>query len=178
MTSETRATIRPEEPRDFHAIRRVNELAFAGPIEANLVEALRDADAVILSLVAEVAGNVVGHILFSAVTIETAAGEVTAVALAPMAVHPEHQHKGIGSQLVGEGLRELQRRGYEAVVVVGHPEYYPRFGFARASGFGLRCAIACPDEAFMAIELRPRALAKRAGLVRYRPEFDGAGSAP
>src|SRR5919106_673706 len=155
MTREPSAAIRPEEARDSHAIRRVNELAFGGPIEANLVDALRDADAVILSLVAEVAGSVVGHILFSAVTIETAAGEVTALGLAPMAVHPEHQHRRIGSQLVEEGLRELQRRGYEAVVVLGHPDYYPRFGFARASGFGLRCAIQCPDEAFIAIELRP-----------------------
>jgi putative acetyltransferase len=171
MTRETQMAIRPEEPRDVEAIDRINELAFGGRVEANLVGALRAADAVILSLVAEAAGNVVGHILFSAVTIETAAGQMTAVGLAPMAVHPEHQRTGIGSELVVQGLRELQRRGHEAVVVLGHPEFYPRFGFARASRFGLRSAIECPDEAFMAIELQPGALATRAGLVRYRPEF-------
>jgi putative acetyltransferase len=162
--------IRREAARDFDAIKRVNELAFGGPDEAKIVHELRTAGAVTLSLVAEVAGGVVGHILFSPVTIETAAGEVTAVGLAPM-VLPEHQRKGIGSKLVQEGLSDLRRQGHEAVVVLGHPDYYPRFGFARASRFGLRSSIDCPDEAFMAIELRPGALAGRAGLVRYRAEF-------
>jgi putative acetyltransferase len=171
MTTQAEARIRRETARDFDAVRRVNELAFGGPDESKLVHELGVAGAVTLSLVAEVAGSVVGHILFSPVAIDTAKGEVTAVGLAPMAVLPGHQRKGIGSQLVREGLRELRRQGHEAVVVIGHANYYPRFGFVRASRFGLRSAIDCPDDAFMAIELRPGALAGREGVVRYRPEF-------
>jgi putative acetyltransferase len=163
--------IRREEPRDADAVRRVNELAFGQPTEANLVCELTAAGASTLSLVAEEGGCVVGHILFSPVTIETHAGQVIAVGLAPMAVLPDQQRKGIGTRLVQEGLAELKRLGHEVVVVVGHPDYYPRFGFSRASGFGLRTEIDCSDEAFMAIELRPGALAGRAGVVRYRPEF-------
>jgi putative acetyltransferase len=171
MTDQDAVTIRREARRDVDAITRVNAIAFGGSEEADIVRRLRDANAVILSLVAEVGGAVVGHILFSPVAIDTPNGEVTAVGLAPMAVLPEHQRKRIGSRLVEEGLRELRLRGYEAVVVLGHPDYYPRFGFARASQFGLRSAIDCADEAFMAIELRPGALAGRTGVVRYRPEF-------
>ena len=163
--------IRREEPRDADAVRRVNELAFGERTEANLVRELTAASASTLSLVAEKDGYVVGHILFSPVTIETPAGQVTAIGLAPMAVLPDQQRKGIGTRLVQEGLAELRRLGHEVVVVVGHPDYYPRFGFKRASQFGLRTEIDCPDEAFMAIELRPGALAGRGGMVRYRPDF-------
>jgi putative acetyltransferase len=163
--------IRREEPRDAGAVRRVNELAFGQPNEANIVRELTAAGASTLSLVAEIDGYVVGHILFSPVTIDTPAGQVTAIGLAPMAVLPDQQRKGIGTRLVQEGLAELQRLGHEVVVVVGHPDYYPRFGFKRASQFGLRTEIDCPDEAFMAIELRPGALVGRGGMVRYRPEF-------
>jgi len=174
MTSQGAVAIRREEPRDADAVRRVNELAFGEPTEANLVRALTAAGAPTLSLVAEKDRYVVGHILFSPVTIETPAGQVTAIGLAPMAVLPDQQRKGIGARLVQEGLAELRRLGHDAVVVVGHPEYYPRFGFKRASQFGLRTEIDCPDEAFMAIELRPGVLAGRAGMVRYRPEFHTA----
>ena len=110
----------------------------------------------------------VGHIAFSPVTIEPAG---SAIGLAPMAVLPAHQRRGIGGRLVREGLEQLRAAGHGAVVVLGHPEYYPRFGFTRASRFGLRCELDCPDEAFMALELVPGALANRAGLVRYRREL-------
>ena len=135
--------------------------------------ALTAAGASTLSLVSEKDRYVVGHILFSPVTIETAAGQVTAIGLAPMAVLPDQQRKALEHGWC-KGLAELRRLGHDAVVVVGHPEYYPRFGFKRASQFGLRTEIDCPDEAFMAIELRPGALAERAGMVRYRPEFHTA----
>jgi putative acetyltransferase len=138
------------------------------------VRELSAAGVSILSLVAEKDGHVVGHILFSPVTIEPFAGQVSAVGLAPMAVLPDQQGKGIGTRLVEEGLAELRRLGHDVVVVVGHPDYYPRFGFKRASLFGLRTEIDCPDEAFMAIELRPGALAGRGGRVRYRSEFGNA----
>ncbi len=127
---------RREEPRDADAVWRVNELAFGEPTEANLVRDLTAAGASTLSLVAEKDGYVVGHILFSPVTIETPAGQVTAIGLAPMAVLPDQQGKGIGTRLVQEGLAQLRRLGYDAVVLVGHPDYYPRFGFKRASRFG------------------------------------------
>ncbi len=160
--------IRREQPGDEAAVHRVNALAFAGFDEATMVDALRANSGVTLSLVAELDGSVVGHILFSPVSIDP---EGTAIGLAPMAVLPGHQRRGIGGRLVREGLELLRAAGHGAVVVLGHPEYYPRFGFGRASGFGLRCEFECPDEAFMAIELSPGALANRAGLVRYRPEF-------
>jgi putative acetyltransferase len=164
-------TIRREEPRDADAVRRVNEFAFGQPIEANIVRELRAAGASTLSLVAEKDGCVVGHILFSTVTMDSPAGQLTGIGLAPMAVLPDQQRKGIGTLLVQEGLAELRRLGHDVVVVLGHPDYYPRFGFKRASQFGLRTEIDCPDEAFMAIELRRGALAGRSGMVRYRPEF-------
>jgi putative acetyltransferase len=163
--------VRAEAPADLVSIRRVVEIAFGGPLEADLVDALRAAGAMTLSLVAEVDGNVVGHIAFSPVTIDTEAGPFAAVGLAPMAVLPEHQRAGVGTRLAREGLDELRRLGHGAVVVLGHPEYYPRFGFERASRFGVRWENECPDEAFMALELRPGALAGRAGVLRYRPEF-------
>lgn len=172
MPSEV--SIRAEEPRDREEVRRVNTLAFGQPDEADIVSRLAAANAVILSLVAEVSGQVVGHILFSPVTIESPAGAWRAVGLAPMAVAPDHQRAGIGGRLVRRGLDELRARGHDAVVVLGHPVYYPRFGFVRASRFGLRCEFDCPDDAFMALELRPGALGERGGVVRYRPELTGA----
>jgi putative acetyltransferase len=126
---------------------------------------------VILSLVAEQDGVVVGHILLSPVRVDTPGAQLAAVGLGPMAVLPELQRRGIGRRLIEESLERLRSLGHEAVVVVGHPQYYPRFGFMRASQLGLRWEMDCPNEAFMAMELRPGALAGRAGVVRYHPEF-------
>ncbi|MBL8793033.1 MAG: N-acetyltransferase [Planctomycetia bacterium] len=163
--------IRAEEPRDRAAVFRVNELAFGRPGEAQLVDALRGGAQPTLSLVAEQDGQVVGHIFFSPVTIESSAGNQTALGLAPMAVLPERQRQGIGSQLVRAGLDGCRQLGQPAVVVLGHPEFYPKFGFVPASGFGLRCEYPVPDDVFMALELSPGALAGRQGLVKYGPEF-------
>jgi putative acetyltransferase len=163
-------TIRAEETEDIDAVRRVNELAFGQPDEAALVDALRAVSDPQISLVAVADGQVVGHIFFSPVSIE---GDSTssALGLAPMAVLPEYQRQGIGSQLVRDGLRECQRLGCNVVVVLGHPEYYPRFGFVPASQKGLRSEYPVPDEVFMVAELKPGALGGRRGLVKYRPEF-------
>ncbi|WP_050434105.1 GNAT family N-acetyltransferase [Chondromyces crocatus] len=169
--------LRPEHPGDAAAIRRVNERAFNTPAEADLVDALTRNGGVTLSLVASIDGQVVGHILFSPVTIEREGAHDEAIGLAPMAVLPEHQRRGIGDRLIREGLDRLRRAGHGAVVVLGHPAYYPRFGFEPASRFGLRWEIACPDEAFMALELRPGALVSHPGIVRYRPEFGAVSSA-
>jgi putative acetyltransferase len=170
MSDELR--VRPETEADHAAVRAINERAFGQPGEAALVEALRRAGAVILSLVAERAGALVGHILFSPVTVETAAGAYRAVGLAPMAVEPGHQRAGVGSALVEDGLRRLRAQGHQAVVVLGHPSYYPRFGFAPASRFGLSWEHDAPDEAFMALELSFGALAGRGGVVAFHPAFD------
>ena len=131
-------TIRPEGPENAARIRRINELAFGQPAEADLVEKLRQACSSSLSLVAE-DDAVVGHILFTPVVVESAERSVLGMGLAPMAVLPDRQRQGIGSQLVRRGLDILRERSCPFVVVVGHPEYYPRFGFEPASAHGLAC---------------------------------------
>jgi len=165
------AVIRHEKPEDIAAVRHVNEQAFGRPAEANLVDALRSRGQAMLSLVAVEDGRVVGHILFSPVTIESGERTFSAVGLAPMAVLPELQHRGVGSQLVKAGLDECRKAGCERVVVLGHPEYYPRFGFVPASSFGIRCEYDVPDEVFMAFELREGAMLNCAGIAKYQPEF-------
>jgi putative acetyltransferase len=167
------ATLRPEIAADHAEVRRVNELAFGRPAEADLVDAVRAAGAATLSLVAVHEGRVVGHILFSPVTVASPSGDFVAVGLAPMAVLPEVQKQGVGSLLVRAGLDNLRRAGHEIVVVLGHPEYYPRFGFGRSRAHGIRWEHKAPDEAFMVMELRPGALGGRGGVVRYRSEFEG-----
>lgn len=164
-------TIRPETPADAPAIHRVNELAFGQPGEADLVDALRAEARPFLSLVAVREGEVVGHISFSPVTIESEETTSAAMGLAPMAVLPELQRQGIGSALIHQGLEECRRLGQDVVVVVGHPDYYARFGFVPAATLGLRCEYPVPDEVFRVAELRPGALAGRRGLVRYHPAF-------
>ncbi|HEY0101297.1 MAG TPA: N-acetyltransferase [Pyrinomonadaceae bacterium] len=162
--------VRAETSKDIEAVRRVNQLAFGRAEEANLVDALRLAAHPYISLVAETGGRVAGHIFFSPVTIETEVRAPAIFGLAPMAVLPEHQNQGIGSRLVREGLNECRRISVGAVVVLGHPAYYPRFGFVPASSKGLRCEYPVPDEAFMVTELTPGELPSQ-GLVKYHPEF-------
>lgn len=168
----SQVVIRDEGPGDFDVVRRINTEAFQGPDEAALVDRLRTAGVLTVSLVAEVNGEVVGHLAMSPVAIDRGMTLENAYGLAPMAVLAKHQKRGVGSALVREGLHRLERKHASGVVVVGHASYYPRFGFVRASTFGLKWDHACPDEAFMALELRPGALGRTQGLVRYRPEFD------
>lgn len=162
--------IREEEPQDVAAVRHVNELAFGEPDEADMVDALRSRGVVTLSLVAEKDGLIVGHIMFSPVTIEGPEHEFPAVALGPMAVLPEHQRQGIGTALAETGLAECRKAGHERVVVLGHVDYYPRFGFAPASRWGVVYEWGAGDE-FMAIELREGALRDCEGVAKYQPEF-------
>ncbi|HKP14003.1 MAG TPA: N-acetyltransferase [Blastocatellia bacterium] len=163
--------MRPEQTGDIAAIRRVNEHAFCRPAEADLIDRLRERGNVTLSLVAVEEGHIIGHILFSPVIIEAARQAVSAVGLAPLAVLPEWQNRGVGSRLVTAGLDECRRLGHQAVVVLGHPHYYPRFGFVPASRFGIRSEYDVADEVFMAIELQPGSLDGRAGIAKYGPEF-------
>lgn len=162
--------IRPEQPADYPAVRQVNLLAFDGEPEANLVEALRrDADPVI-SLVAEDKGEVVGHIMFSPVSIDGAPpGSV--MGLAPMAVAPERQRQGIGTALVRAGIEACRSAACRGIVVLGHPDFYPRFGFKPASVYGLKSEYVVPDEAFMALPLGADDFGEHSGIARYHTAF-------
>lgn len=166
--------IRVEHVDDHAGVDEVNRLAFGQDNEARLVATLRQADGFDpgLSLVAVCDGAVVGHILFSPIRIETDSSDVPALALAPMAVLPELQRRGIGSDLVREGLEACRRAGHAIVVVLGHAEYYPRFGFTPASGFGIRPPFPAPDEAFLALALAPSGLDGISGVVRYPAPFE------
>jgi putative acetyltransferase len=164
--------IRDETRRDIGQVRMIHIEAFAQTDEANLVDALRTSCEDAVSLVAELDGRVVGHILFSPATVEAAGRTVQGMGLAPMAVLPEHQRDGIGARLVEEGMARLERAGCPFVIVLGHPGYYPRFGFERASAHGIECQWQVPDEAFMIRILDREAMAGAAGVARYRPEFD------
>lgn len=194
--------IRPERADDEAGIRRVNEAAFGRPDEAALVDALRGSGAVICSLVAEEGGEIVGHILFSVASLTShsqssdqpsnppgsnsvgqaeshSAGHIPGqppvrplAALGPMAVAPARQRQGIGGQLITAGLELCRAAGYDLCIVLGHAEYYPRFGFRPAAPLGIRWEHGA-EAHFMVLELQPGALVGRGGFVRYRPEFDG-----
>ncbi len=172
MSTSNKPRIRPEQPDDVAGIRTVNEAAFDTPLEAELVDRLRMAARPFLSLVAEVGGEIVGHILFTPVTVADEHRQLNGLGLAPMAVSPGHQRSGIGSRLVTSGLEACRDAGARFVVVLGHPGYYPRFGFARASDWQLRYEHPAPDEAMMALELEPGAFDGRGGVIRYHPLFN------
>jgi putative acetyltransferase len=164
--------IRAEEPGDRSAVRAVNRSAFETPAEAGLVDALREQARPLVSLVAEDGGEIVGHILFSPVSLSS--DPALAIAgLAPMAVAPSHQRRGIGSALVRAGLEECRERGFGAVVVLGHPTYYPRFGFSSSSSFDISCEYDVPEGVFMVLELRAGFLDGASGTIRYHSAFGG-----
>jgi putative acetyltransferase len=167
-------TIRPETPGDIPAIYNVHLRAFGQPAEAQMVDDLRrDGDFIPeLSLVAVDEGRIVGHILFPPVTLSSHEGNVAALALAPMAVLPEFQGRGIGSLLVREGLAACRRLGHRIVIVVGHPGYYPKFGFFPAREQGIDVPFPVPDEALMVTALVEGALEGIHGTVRYPHAFD------
>lgn len=162
--------IRPETTADHEAIRHVNRLAFGQDAEAGLVATLRDGGFVRLSLVASQGALVVGHILFSTVTILTETGVVEALALAPMAVLPTLQRRGIGTNLMDKGLRLCREAGHKIVVVLGHPGFYPRFGFSASLAVPLSSPFG-NGEAWMALELVSGALAGVVGRIEYPPPF-------
>ena len=176
MTTPRAVEVRPETPADVEAIRRVNAAAFGRPDEGRVVDALREHAALCVSLVAVEGGRVSGHIAFSLATLGEGAGPVAIAALGPMAVMPDRQRLGIGSALVRAGLDACRRLGHEVVVVLGHPAFYPRFGFVTARPLGVTCEYPVPDEVFMVAELSPGALRGRRGLVRYAPDFALASS--
>lgn len=161
--------IREERPEDIKAVREINRLAFGQDAEARLVDRLRADGLVITSLVAVEGDRIIGHILFSELPIETDSTVIRGAALAPMSVVPSHQKQGIGSSLVREGLEECQRRGVGVVIVLGHLEYYPRFGFSaeKAKCIGSKYS----GTHFMAVELVPHVLDGVVATARYPPAF-------
>lgn len=162
--------IRREEVQDVPRVRAVNLAAFGSATEADIVDLLRSNAHDVVSLVADEDGEIAGHIVFSPVHV-VGAPDLRAMALAPLAVIPQRQRIGIGSKLVWAGLEECRRSGVTAVFVVGHPSYYPRFGFATGSKLGFNCEFDVPDEVFMATELMPGALAGRSGTVHFHEAF-------
>jgi putative acetyltransferase len=163
--------IRPESTSDYEAIRVVHLEAFNGPAEARLVDILRVHGKALISLVAELENRVIGHILFSPVTIEPESGRSRGLGLAPVGVLPEHQGRGAGSILIKQGLALARQNDFDYVVVLGDPEYYQRFGFQPASRYGLESEYNAGD-AFMALALKPGALEAIRGMVYYAPEFN------
>ena len=170
--------VRAETPADRAAVYALNMAAFDTPAEARLVDALREQARPMVSLVADDGGvdglGICGHILFSPVTLEDATPLL--MGLAPLAVSPSRQGQGLGSALVCAGLHACPEIGAVAVVILGDPGYYGRFGFLAASRFGLRCVYTesgdIPADAFMLLELRPGALDEHQGMLRYHPAFD------
>jgi putative acetyltransferase len=168
-------------PEHAGQVSEVHAQAFGRPAEAALVEAVFASKSATISLVAQLAPEtraqepwpIVGHVLFSPVTIDEKR-EPPGLGLGPLAVLPLHQRKGFGTQLIAAGLRRARALGYAYIVVLGHPELYPRFGFAPASRFGLRYQRDVSDESFMALELAPGALQRISGVVSYLPAFSGA----
>jgi len=167
--------IRPETPADAEAIYSVNKQAFDGrEAEPRLVDTIRKSDGFIpeLSLVVEKNDRIVGHILFSRIQIQSENVQLLGLALAPIAVLPEYQGQGIGSALVKRGLEECKRLGYAWIIVLGHPAYYARFGFAPELAKSLECPFGDCGDAWMALELTPGALEGVRGKVIYPPAFD------
>lgn len=159
--------VREERPEDVVAIRDVNRRAFGQDQEGNIVDALRSSGAVLLSLVATQDDKVVGHVLYSPISV----GSATGAALGPMAVVPEFQRQGVGGTLIETGNRIVKDRGYPFILVLGHAEYYPRFGFVPARSRGIQCEWDVPDEVFMLLVLDEEKMRGVSGLSKYRQEF-------
>ena len=169
-------SIRCERPEDYEKITAVNNSAFGQPNEGRLVTSLRnrkDFDPSV-SLVAELNGDIVGHILFHPIKIKSDKGVYNSIALAPMCVTPGLQRKGVGSLLVEEGIRRLKKLGHKSVIVLGHADYYTRFGFKPASKWIIRPPFEAPESAFMALELVEGGLKGISGIVEYPHEFTEA----
>jgi len=163
--------IRNEDEKERAAVRELNIAAFGTPAKADLVDRLRRDATPLISLVAVDNEVVVGHIIFSPVLLP-GRPDLRIMGLAPMAVAPERQRRGIGAALARAGIKACKKLGFGAIVVLGHPEYYPRFGFLPAVRFGLGCEFEAPEEVFMVLELHPGYLDSAAGTVKYHAAFN------
>ena len=163
--------IRMETETDFALVRNIHELAFNGPSEAKLVDVLRNSASPIISMVAEdEKRQLIGHIMFSPVTIPNQQG-VKLMGLAPVAITPNEQNRGYGFALIRRGLQECRKQEISAVVVLGHADYYPRFGFSKSTDFNITCEYDVPVENFMALELKENALRGITGQIKYHSAF-------
>ncbi len=163
--------IREEQPEDIENIRHINSSAFETEVEAKLVDTLRQSGIPLISLVAEEKGELIGYIMFSPVSIDENISAPAIAGLAPMAVLPNWQKKGVGSKLVEEGLKHCKHSGYSAVVVLGHADYYPRFGFVPSVRYGIKSEYEVPDNVFMIKELEINVLKGLSGVIRYHQAF-------
>jgi len=165
--------IRHEKKSDYSTIYEINKLAFNGENESKLIQTLRKSENFNknLSLVAVNGEKIVGHILFTPITIETKEKSFLALALAPLAVHPEFQNQGIGSLLIKQGLNACERLKYGIIIVIGHPKYYPRFGFIPAINKGLKVPFEVREEAFLVKENISGSLNGVEGTVKYPQPF-------
>jgi putative acetyltransferase len=168
---KSKINIRKETASDTVAIYSINATAFETDVEARLVDLLREQAQPHLSLVAEIDNEVVGHIKFSPAAIDDYP-DLKLMGMGPMAVQPKNQNKGVGSALVQAGLDACRKMGMDGVVVLGHPEYYPRFGFLPAHSVGITCSYYVPPDVFMAVEIRVGAFAGKSGTVKYHTAFD------
>ncbi len=166
-------SIRNERKNDYDEIRKINDLAFGQENEGKMIEALRKTSDFnsLLSLVAEIKDKIVGHILFYPIKIRNKAEKCTVLSLAPLAVHPEYQNQGIGDKLVKRGLEIAKELDFSIVIVVGHPKYYPRFGFTPARNWGIKLPFDVPDDVFLALELKENSLKNCSGIVEYPKEY-------
>ena len=169
-------SIRSEQGSDRSAVFGVHARAFPSDAEARLVDALRAQASPLVSLVAELSGEVVGHVLFSPVSVGGGPYGASSMGLAPVSVLPEHQGRGVGSALVRAGLAACAALGTRLVFVLGHRDYYPRFGFTPAADHGLHYAALERDAPFFALELVPGALSRASGRVEYHPLFSSPGT--
>lgn len=165
--------IRPETTLDHTSIYKINHLAFGQKAESQLINRLRKTDEFIpeLSLVMEKDNTIIGHILFSKIKIVGEKKSYSSLALAPMSVHPDYQKQGVGSQLVRAGLAKAKEMEFDSVIVLGHKNYYPRFGFEKASKWGVKCPFEVPEEVFMGLELVEGGLKDKVGIVEYSKAF-------
>jgi putative acetyltransferase len=166
-------TLRPETSKDYQDITRVNDSAFGQKNEEVIIESLRKNKNFIpeLSIVAEKDEMIIGHILFFPIHIKSKDKSHESISLAPMAVLPEYQNQGIGGKLVRYGLEKCREKGFKSVIVLGHPQYYPRFGFEKGSKWDIRPPFEAPDEAFMAMELVEGGLKGVSGVAEYPDEY-------
>ena len=163
--------IREEKTTDIEQIWKVNSEAFEGNTEANLVNTLRSSGCEYVSLVAEMDGEIVGHVIFTPVELTGDEKTLRMMGLGPMAVLSQYQNQGIGSELVKKGIERCKTTGIDAIVVLGHPGYYPKFGFVPSSNYGIKSEYEVPDEVFMIMELKSGSLNGHEGIVVYQDAF-------
>lgn len=168
-------SIREEKKTDLNPIKQINDLAFGQAQEGNVIDKIRDSESPILSLVAEIDNTVVGHIFYSLAEIESHEKKIIGMGLAPMAVLPKHQNRGIGKRLINESIALLKEKETPFIIVLGHEDYYPKFGFELASKYGIKCQWdGVPDEAFMIMILDRKKMLNVHGVAKYRDEWNEA----